>query len=569
MSSLSSWIRRNGYGVVAAVALIAWMATWGGVSRTNTHEIRAILAIASGVLAVLWLLTGEDAAGLRRRLWRLACVLTAIVGLGNYYCFSFDWAWGLDDYTDPTYYYLNSKYYDELGSFGLYEGILLCDAEGPDHIASKLAEVRNLRDYQVEPAADALARAPEVKARFSPDRWDAFCHDSNWFISRKTTASLKSNFFVDHGYNPPPPWTLVGARITSAVPVESVKIAALLDVGICAGLFAAVAWGWGVDAMLLALLWWLVTISGRWPVMGQSVMRFDWIAAAVLGMAALRKGRPALAGAALLWGGLSRVFPAVFWGMAVIGLAADAAARRKAITPEVRRFALASALFGALVVGLSVADVGIAGWREAVAHLALHNSDPEGYSSQKVGAASAMVFRGETTRGGMRSARCGFVERALAGVECTNHGDAVQGRQRGNGIAGKGVIVTALKDRVMKPLGLAAIGLVCLLAWRTRRVPELLVPFGALFVYLLTTPSYYYYTLRVVLVIMHAADLRSKRNQVGLGLLFAVEAATNWMMTFGWERYTVTSAISVAMALYFAWLVGLSVWDVWRGRPER
>ena len=75
-----------------------------------------------------------------------------------------------------------------------------------------------------------------------------------------------------------------------------------------------------------------------------------------------------------------------------------------------------------------------------------------------------------------------------------------------------------------------AIALVVLMGLGLRKAREHeafamgVVPF-----FLMATASYYYFVVRSTLVVMHAGDLRRLRNAFGLGALFLIEAACNFV----------------------------------------
>ncbi len=514
------------------------------------------LALVGGALSLLYaaIACRPRAAAPRAWLpslpaWRLLALLAIVFGLFNYYSFDRDRLTGLGDHVDPTFYYLNAKYFDELGYFDLFDAMLQADAEGKRKVVRHIRLVRNLTTYDLERAAETLARGPAAKARFSPERWQQFVHDTQWFLARKSRKSLTGHFFIDHGYNPPPPWTLVGGRITNLVPVEQVKLACLLDVPIVIFMFAMLGWAFGPDVLLICLLWWFCTFSGRWPLAGHSILRFDWIAGVVVGIAALKRGRTALAGGLMSWAVLSRILPVVFWGMAALGFATRCI-RRRSLTSGTRRFLLASLATVLLVTAAALVFVGPQAYLTSARNLAMHNDHPEAYSSQKVGLGDALFFRGETTRAEMAATPCGWLERAV-GMDCQTHGGAKLINGKPSGIAGKGELVAHARPW-LKLAALVALVAVLIYTWRSRRPPHQLVHLALPLIWIATTPSYYYYSIRLVLVLAHAQDLRRPYNRLGLALLFLIEAVTSATMMAEWVRYGTTATISWCLLFYFA-----------------
>ena len=221
---------------------------------------------------------------------------------------------GINDYTDTAYYYTNSKYLSELSYYGLYATAIVCDQERGSPRTAQLRQYRDLRDYELRPIRVATEHGQQLKAEaFTPQRWASYCHDITYFLDRLSIRSLTSNFFVDHGYNPPPTWTLVGGNLAFLVPVEQLKLICWVDGLLVVGMFACIGWAFGIDALLFALLFYTVTFSGRWPILGQALMRVRlggrrrlWHGLPQAGPARARGGEP---GVRFAQPGLSRDLP--------------------------------------------------------------------------------------------------------------------------------------------------------------------------------------------------------------------------------------------------------------------
>lgn len=175
------------------------------VARDTSHAVRLVLAGLGGGLALGWVGAGVTLGADGRRALLLGA---GVLGAFNYWQFDPRVFVGPGDVTDITYYYLNSKYLDELDYDLLYDAMLLAD-EGrhTDHVET----VRNLTDDTLSDRASAMRRGAEVaRPRFTEARWAAFSHDTEYFLDRLPRETLSSNFFVDHGYNPPVTWTVLG-----------------------------------------------------------------------------------------------------------------------------------------------------------------------------------------------------------------------------------------------------------------------------------------------------------------------------------------------------------------------
>ena len=111
-------------------------------------------------------------------------------------------------------------------------------------------------------------------------------------------------------------------------------------------------------------------------------------------------------------------------------------------------------------------------------------------------------------------------------------------------------------------MGIVAFTVVLAWAVRTRRSIWELPALGVLPLFCLTNPSYYYYTLRVGLVLWHAQDLRKPRNIVGLLLLLSLEVVSQWTKLQGWPRYTTTGTISWGLCTYFVITGAVAMWEI-------
>ncbi len=546
--------------LLSAALCTAWMEP---ESRNDSHYWRGVLAAASVLYVALYAGLQLLRASVRPKALlalRSAMVASIVFGWFNYYQFDKKVFDGLGDYTDITYYYINSKYLAELGYFGLYPAMILADAEGSRRHSKAIRQYRDLRDYEVKPVAEALRHGRIIKqTRFTPERWAEFVHDVDYFISRKSTRSMRSNFYVDHGYNPPPTWSVSGAFLANLTPVEHVKRIARVDMVLVAAMFAAIVWAFGLDPFLFAMLFFVTTFSGRWPILGEALLRFDWLAALVIAMCMLKKERWFLAGAFLMYAGLNRIFPLIFffgWGAVVLR---DLLQERR-LLPHHLRFAGGAALMGALLIGTALVQFGPQTFRDSAKNLLMHNKS---YSSHRVGLGDLVLFRGEKTRAEM-------AETVYA------HGP---GGRPTRGIQAKEYILRH-NQHWLRLAALLALLFLTAYALRTRRQAWELLPLAILPFYCATNPQINYYNLRILLFILHGWGLatRSPRwrwHAGGLLLLFFVEVATQFAFLSEVpdprrpgrmqrvERYYVTSTTSVWLAIYFVGLIAGLVRDGW------
>ncbi len=274
-------------------------------------ELRVVLAVAG---------LGLFAAGVRRRRRGIAEARGSgrRVMLGFVAALSFAANYNLFVWTglhrhELFHYYLGSKYFPELGYFGLYT----CSVQaviGDGALPAELTEITDLRSKRRRPAAEVMAAAPRCRDAFTPARWDAFGADLERFHALLGDSGFH-RVVRDHGYNPSPAWTLVGRTLASAVPATPAGLwfLARIDLALLLVLFAALGWAFGFDSMCVAAIAWGASGHSRYQWTGDAFLRQLWLAASVIGVCLLHRKRPAASGAFLALAALERVFPACFF----------------------------------------------------------------------------------------------------------------------------------------------------------------------------------------------------------------------------------------------------------------
>lgn len=476
----------------------------------------------------LFRLRGAGAVALGSARWWLLTGLVSgsVFGAANYYRFEAAQLTEVRDHYDVTYYYLNSKYFAELGYFELYPAMLVADAEAERRLLT-VTEYRDLHTYDVVPRARATEGADRVRARFSPARWTAFRADVAALSPRMSLEQWRY-FFADHGYNPPPTWTMIGGSLTSRVALEHLAWITFLDLALVLFLFAAIVRVCGLDAALYAGLFFFATFSGDWPMLGDAILRFDWLAATVGAYVALRADRPALAGVLLGYATAVRVFPAVFAVPIVIGIGLELARTRQLSRPA-RRFLAGGVLSLTLLLGAALLTQGPGAFAQSARNLAMHASS-ESYSSARVGLGDALIYRGEQSREALEPGGIPEKARKLAGLRPVTWG-----------------------------AGAAMLLVIGLVAARRRSALADLMPLGFVVLFCLTNPQINYFNVRLLLVLWHMRAPRRPHDLVALALLFAIEIAAHAVCLAGSITYATTSVTSVGLVLYCA-LIAVVAW---------
>lgn len=333
-----------------------------------------IASAATALLALGWLLQtrGRDAWLARSRAALLvALAIATLFGWWHPYRGSLR-AWL--HVHDAFHYFLGAKYFDELGYQRLYYCAAVADAEAGIGPLLARSQMRNLETNEIQPTAAALRDPAYCKQHFSPERWQAFSEDLEFF-RKKLPVPDWLKLRSDHGYNPPPTWTLAGGLLTHTGPASRRQFFWLtaIDPILLTGMFAALGWAFGWRVMCIALIYWGANQPASWEWAGGSILRFDWLASAVVGICCLRRGRPASAGVLLAWATGVRMIPgAIVAGIALAALLRMGRLRTFLPSPDQRRFALAFGAALALILTLSSLWTGPRSWIDFAHNSRLH-----------------------------------------------------------------------------------------------------------------------------------------------------------------------------------------------------
>jgi hypothetical protein len=339
----------------AALALSAIaLSVWALVRRLSGHpfpkRIITAVTIAFGALGVIAYVSADD------------------LGVTN-----FVHKWEL------FHYYLGSKYPEELG----YKRIYVCAAIAQSELGdAQRAEVvaRKIRDLEtdlIQPAAPVLEHPEACKQHFTSERWREFKKDVSWFRFN-SNRTFWEGMQTDHGYNPPPVWTMSGhlfGGLFSSATNESMNVLASLDTIVFALTFFSIWWAFGLETCCLALLFWGTQFPANGYFTGGAFLRQDWLLYLVLSACFLRKHYWGLAGASLATSALLRVFPAIFFaGILVVALAH--LYRHKRFAKHHLRVFAGAALVSVMLITASMAVAGPRSYLGFLEHIELHHRTP-------------------------------------------------------------------------------------------------------------------------------------------------------------------------------------------------
>lgn len=453
------------------------------LSRAASEAVKLYLLLAAAGLVLA-------ARALPARWARRGLAALCLIATLNYARFGPKVPFERVDTYDLLHYYVNARYFDELGYYDLYPALILADHEqgGPHFAEGERYLAQNSAGHGFMPIAHALRHGAEIKAaRFSPERWAAFSHDA--LTLQREMEGLNDKMWremiQDHGFNGTPVWTSLARPLARLVPVEHVKWLCQLDLLLLGAATLAVGRSFGAIPGLWAWLFLMLSYSARWPTIGWAFLRYDYVAALMFAMAALRRGRHGLAGALVGWAATLRFFPALWmWGplwKGLMGLRGGVLHKRLLVMGG------AALLSAGLLQGAATLELGPAAVRAHFENMLDHNRAAQ-LSSRRIGLALALPFRGERLPK--------FIE-----------------PERKDQIEAQKPLRYGLAAAVMLAMGLSL----------RRRDDDEALGLGFLPFFLLTTASYYYYISRVSLVIVHGARLGERRHQGSLLLLLATE----------------------------------------------
>ena len=286
------------------------------------------------------------------------------------------------------HYYVGSKYFAETGYFDLYGATLAADdaflAEGGDPEAgwADAKEARDMRSYSLRPRGEIVASFDPSRMR--TERLGSLGADSRYFRER-VRSSDRRKLVLDLGYNPAPPWLLLGAPLTNAIDPGGPGFALITasDLAMHVAVFAALWWAFGLRVACIALLWLLTMPINRNRLVG-GLFNYDWLAATTLALCAWHKDRPALSAVALSWAAMTRVFPGLMALPIVVGVLWGLLRGRR--SPKATRFTVVFCLACALLLAASHSTGrGASTWPEWAEKISIHSEHHPRTGSKRVG----------------------------------------------------------------------------------------------------------------------------------------------------------------------------------------
>lgn len=294
------------------------------------------------------------------------------------------------------HYYLGAKYFPEMGYDGLYKCTVIAQSEmgvyeykdedsgrslridmtkearHPDR------KVRNLGDDNLLVSAQRFLEHPEIcTSVFKPERWAEFKSDIAFF--RVVSGQDYFNKMqLDHGFNPPPVWTIMGKVFSElhSPTTKYMQFLSTLDLMYLLAMFWALGWAFGWRVSAVAAIFWGCQSPAPMLWTCGAFLRQDYLFFMVLSLCLLKKKYPALAAAALVYSALLRIFP----GVLVVGWVAVLfwqLVKHRRPTKEQVRMIIGGVLAAAVLLGVSIKMCGAESYKSFYNHtLKVHDETP-------------------------------------------------------------------------------------------------------------------------------------------------------------------------------------------------
>ena len=543
---------------VAAQSLLAMDSIWDSWSVFDTESwksvmnfLRIFLTLGGGFLLLYEFRARRMGQPIPARTQRTVALTFTVLAFLAYYDF-FNPKVRYPEYYhrhEFFHYYLGSKYSDGVGYTRLYECAAIAEIELGRGAAVRKRELRDLRENLIKPIPDTyVLRNPErCKKHFTPEEWENFKKDVDWFYS-VSRGSYWENMQKDHGYNPPPVWTMGGkffAQFGSAGD-GFFKLLSALDPLLQLGAVLMLYWAFGWKITAIATVFWGCNAPANFYWTGGAFLRMDWYFLLVASLAFAKKRMFALSGAALMYSALLRIFPGVLYvGWAIV--IAIYWLKHRRLHPDHRRLIGGSVVaLGVLIPASIIAVGGYQPYEDFYKHtLRTHQTTP---LTNHMGLETILVHNWD---GRMRFTRDNHLDDPFKGWK--------DGRLE--------------RFKKMKPVFiLIVLGLFAWTVWALRRTKLLWVamPLGLPLLMALTNLTCYYYSVFIV-----AAALCAVRPTFGPALLGVSGASQILLLKYYFvdDKYVAQSYLWFVLCLLILYVYSrpfskerLLAW--WHNQPD-
>ncbi len=369
--------------------------TW----ESLTFLLRMVLTLGGGMLILFWWRARRVGKGFRERTAKRIAMGMIVLSYFVYFDFFNPNVRYADYYhrMEVFLHYTGSKYFEQLSYTRIYECTAVAEIENGRGAAVARRQQRDLRTNQIKPTieTDVYEDHSKCKRFFRTDTtegrelWESFKTDVAWF-ERAGRGSYWQNMQKDHGYSPPPVWTMTGKIFSSLGSADHDFFLKLMwiDPLLQAGIIAMFWWAFGWKAATVAAVFWGVNAPSNFYWNGGAFLRQDWIFLLSASMCLLRKRMFALGGAALAWSSLIRLFPVILSAGCLVIMAIHFVRHRRFHPDHLRMLGGAILAAGILVPVSSIVcaptvqeegattPAVVEPWKSFASHIALQNKTP-------------------------------------------------------------------------------------------------------------------------------------------------------------------------------------------------
>ncbi|HEY6077337.1 MAG TPA: hypothetical protein VIW29_00945, partial [Polyangiaceae bacterium] len=454
----------------------------------------------------------------------------------------------------------------------LYECTAIAEIELGRGANVRKRDIRDLRVNLIKPIIDTeVVKDPKhCTDHFSKERWEAFKKDVDWFY-KSAAGSYWENMIKDHGYNPPPVWTMTGKFFANMGVADDgfFKWLASIDIMLHMGAVALMVWAFGWRTTAIGVVFWGCNKAADFYWTGGAFLRQDWWFFLVASLCLTRKKFFFLAGFALMWSGLLRIFPAIFFGGWAIAILIHIALRLRGkrqcsdgksgvlglLEPSHRRLISGAVVALAVLVPASMAATKTADGKPYAAYVEFYQHTLK-----------TLQHTALTNHMGLESVMVHNWDGRMRFLRNDNQDDPFEGWKANRS--------TRFKE--MKPIYFAIVlGIAAWMVWALRRTKQLwlCLPITLPLLCALTNMTCYYYSLFIV-----AAAMVHVRPALGAPMLITA-CVSSFMLWpprgFYWvdDRFVAQAYLFIAFGFMILWIYSrpfsvarLKAW--WDGKPE-
>jgi hypothetical protein len=296
----------------------------------------------------------------------LAVIILSAIAWPRYLQFNFGTFYHIHDF---FHYYMGPKYIKELGYVSLYECTAVAEVEDGriDDVVSR--KIRDLSTNKVISTKKVMLEKEKCLSQFDNIKWEEFKNDVRLFRGHTKNIREWNKIHNDHGFNGTPVWIILGKLFAGAYEPSSgyISFLSFLDLIFILAAGMIVYRSFGLEATFVTASYFFLNNISSYGWTGGSFLRYDWFLMLVLGIAALKNNRGKVAGFALTYSALLRLFPAiVLIGIALKALTDLLKEKSFGVLRGYRDIAIGFVIAIVLLMPLSIAVSGKKTWGEFV-----------------------------------------------------------------------------------------------------------------------------------------------------------------------------------------------------------